>query len=404
MNNKLNLFFIIFILLSSCKQESTLTEVPNSTMTSIRIDSCSIEEAMPSENKEIITLTNGISLEQVLVNKRSSRNNYQDTIYILGADILITPKQLASMENSSRSAFTTDFVDLWPRGIVYYHIDESIDNRSIFDSAVNYWESVTSLEFIEKETLSGDCINVIKGSGCYSYIGRTGGIQDLSIGNNCSVGNAKHEIGHAIGLFHEHTRNNRDLHITVNYRNIKPGKEHNFDKYATYYNGQDFGDLDFSSIMMYSSTDFAVSPSRPSMLRVGGRIINKQRDYLSEGDIAAIEYLYGPPFAKIEKTQVMVNEEINQTWDYYEAIYDVSISFYSDKACTIPCTTSSARRLSLEYVESTLFGDTYEHITLIIPEGVTSYPLGTVRHYERNELGTLTEYLSQQYLISGVGH
>jgi hypothetical protein len=35
---------------------------------------------------------------------------------------------------------------------------------------------------------------------------------------------AAHELGHALGLFHEHQRWDRDQHITVHYEHIKPGR------------------------------------------------------------------------------------------------------------------------------------------------------------------------------------
>jgi hypothetical protein len=38
-----------------------------------------------------------------------------------------------------------------------------------------------------------------------------------------------HELGHVLGLFHEHTRWDRDQFLTVHYENIKPGREGDYD-------------------------------------------------------------------------------------------------------------------------------------------------------------------------------
>jgi hypothetical protein len=38
-----------------------------------------------------------------------------------------------------------------------------------------------------------------------------------------------HELGHALGFFHEHQRWDRDRYVTIHYENIKPGRESDYD-------------------------------------------------------------------------------------------------------------------------------------------------------------------------------
>ena len=76
--------------------------------------------------------------------------------------------------------------------------------KNKWNAAMAHWQSVTNVKF-KVRTTEADYVQVISGSGCYSYIGRIGGRQDLSIASGCSTGNAIHEIGHALGLYHEHT-------------------------------------------------------------------------------------------------------------------------------------------------------------------------------------------------------
>ena len=69
-----------------------------------------------------------------------------------------------------------------------------------------------------------------KGQGCWSYIGRIGGEQMISIGPNClREGVIIHEILHALGFFHEHSRPDRDQYITIDFDNLKDGMQHNFE-------------------------------------------------------------------------------------------------------------------------------------------------------------------------------
>lgn len=65
-------------------------------------------------------------------------------------------------------------------------------------------------------------------SRCCSYVGRRGGgPQAISIGKNCDkFGIVVHELGHVIGFWHEHTRPDRDRHVSIVRENIQPGLLH----------------------------------------------------------------------------------------------------------------------------------------------------------------------------------
>lgn len=53
---------------------------------------------------------------------------------------------------------------------------------------------------------------------------RGGGPQAISIGKNCDkFGIVVHELGHVIGFWHEHTRPDRDEHVSIVRDNIQPG-------------------------------------------------------------------------------------------------------------------------------------------------------------------------------------
>lgn len=68
------------------------------------------------------------------------------------------------------------------------------------------------------------CVALVWLSSCASFVGCRGGAQPLYYSASCSVGNLCHEIIHALGLHHEHTRKDRDQYITVQWQSIMPGK------------------------------------------------------------------------------------------------------------------------------------------------------------------------------------
>ena len=68
---------------------------------------------------------------------------------------------------------------------------------------------------------------------CWSYIGRRGGEQVLSLRPPdqkschclCNVGRIMHEMMHALGFFHEHTRPDRDDYINIVVDNVRKGRD-----------------------------------------------------------------------------------------------------------------------------------------------------------------------------------
>ena len=98
-----------------------------------------------------------------------------------------------------------------------------------------------------------------------------------------------HEVGHALGLWHEQSRNDRDEFIRINWENIEEDYRYNFDQHLN--DGQDYGDYDYDSIMHYPADAFSKNGKKTILPLIDGVEIG-QRDHLSERDITAVNAMY----------------------------------------------------------------------------------------------------------------
>lgn len=181
----------------------------------------------------------------------------------------------------------------WPNCRIPFTIDPALPNQARVTDAIAHWQANTNYRFIARTT-EADFVTFRPGSGCSSSVGRRGGQQFVNLGAGCSTGNVIHEIGHVVGLWHEQSREDRDLFVRINWANITPGMEHNFNQHIT--DGDDVGAYDFASIMHYPRTAFSVSGADTitPIAAVPPGVVIGQRNALSPGDIAAANSLCTP--------------------------------------------------------------------------------------------------------------
>lgn len=211
----------------------------------------------------------------------------------------------------------------WPDGVVPFDIDPNFSNPNDVHNAINYWHANTAIRLIPR-TNQVNYVTFTKGtSGCSSYVGMQGWGQQPIYVDGCSSPIIRHEIGHAVGLFHEQSRRDRNMYVRINYENVITGKGYNFDQYTTE-DGEDLGEYDYCSLMHYGThlwskngqpTITILQPSRPCANTIG------QTSVLSEGDKYAIRFMYVPTTVPdvvdlgVNSAARQVKEaELNQSW------------------------------------------------------------------------------------------
>jgi len=285
---------IAVLLLASCSKETTPAPKANPLSSSqghvCTADNFNGEIAFPGE----------IGEPMELVRPDGSTFNYEafGDVNIIEGDIALSNDQLEEIAHFSDPTSNADGAGLswwervikgrkWSNKTLYYRIGSGVSSsiRTKIYQAVNTINSTTSVT-IRYRTNQKHYVEIIPSSGCWSYVGKQGGKQNMGLTTWCSKGNVIHEFLHAFGVYHEQSRKDRDNHITVNYSNIKSGKSGNFSK-----KGSRWSSFNLNSIMMYGSYAFSKN-GKPTITRKNGSTFSTQRSYISYSDKATLNGIY----------------------------------------------------------------------------------------------------------------
>jgi len=181
----------------------------------------------------------------------------------------------------------------WTDGIVYYKFHDNVDEDSkdvIVDCMMDF-EDFSSLQFIEDNSkkyfvtikISTRSRNCITNIGMYK--------STLELINTQSNKTIKHELGHAIGLHHEHQREDRNKYVKILWDNIKESKYRNFAIVKDDLIPENLFEYDKKSIMHYSPFAFSIN-GKDTIKSIDGAFYDFFGVAVTDIDIQKIQHLY----------------------------------------------------------------------------------------------------------------
>uniref|UniRef100_A0A915JFV2 Metalloendopeptidase n=1 Tax=Romanomermis culicivorax TaxID=13658 RepID=A0A915JFV2_ROMCU len=203
-------------------------------------------------------------MHNVLTKKFCSNKQIQAGIYLNG-DKRKVKRAIKQYRNKDGSAIWDRKYrkGLWnPDEPIEYSFDGSLtsNQKEFVHLAFEYYRNFTCLNF---ESVDDDHFDYrivfrsLKQEGCNANLGRGekhGAAQFINLGSSCfHVGAITHEIGHALGLIHEHQRPDRDNYVAIFWWNIEPDYIFAFEMDKSHHNYTTLGlPYDYGSIMHYS--------------------------------------------------------------------------------------------------------------------------------------------------------
>lgn len=191
-------------------------------------------------------------------------------------------------------------LEMWEVFVYFDTIDYTDEELSSIRRAIRRLQKYTGvIKFTWLETTPADGtpylhVGTFGTDICSSFVGvdRTAYSADgqfLFIGRSClEEGQVQHELMHALGFFHEHSRPDRDDFVKVREKFIMEGKEVNFEK------GSLIDSLgvayDYGSVMHYGEYQYTNNPNRKTINAFGNEV--GQRNRLDWSDNIQLRLMY----------------------------------------------------------------------------------------------------------------
>ena len=153
---------------------------------------------------------------------------------------------------------------LWPKGRVPYKFATqrfhfTKDEKKEVRRAMTEFHRKTCIKFVTR-TNQRNFIKIVKVNAdgdtdtCESLVGKQGGGQEVTLGPGCYTQDVIiHELMHALGFYHEHTRKESREFVTIKRKKVKDGDWVNFEIHRKHHPVVMNSPYDICSIMHYDN-------------------------------------------------------------------------------------------------------------------------------------------------------
>ena len=274
MRKTLPLLALISAVLASC------STAPEQAAQSVTTPSGSVSAAKPDTRPVTLIMEDG--------SRQTVTGFVRDGMLLLEDDIIVAHDVA---ELSPQGTYVVDTRYRWTGRTIPYtfasNVPQAVRDR-VTQAAANI-RSTTNV-VVTPRTSQANYVQIVYNTGttCSSSLGMVGGQQTMNLADRCTVGTIMHEFGHAMGLFHEQTRPDRDSYVAIQWNNI-PTDWHS--QYQIRSGSRGYGAYDFDSIMHYPAYfdgKLAIKPLNSSidLNRMG------QRNGYSSIDKSTINFMY----------------------------------------------------------------------------------------------------------------
>ena len=185
---------------------------------------------------------------------------------------------------------------LWPKVAGVYQVPyvQTGSSANATTAIAQFNSTFTGLIQFVPQTTQANYVNIITDAGGsgegHSDVGMVGKEQTLECGGGCTVATWLHEMGHTVGLLHEHQRPDRAKYIKLTLANADlPNVPGNFTLIP--FDSQTLGLYDYASVMHYGAFDFSKA-GLPVLESIPAGIPLSNDSGYSAGDIDQVKRLY----------------------------------------------------------------------------------------------------------------